>query len=48
MAANSLSHPNNSSQTKGLRVAIYARVSTLDQSTESHLLDLRCYASNRS
>jgi len=29
------------------RVALYARVSTLDQSTESQLLDLRRYASER-
>ena len=30
------------------RVAIYARVSTLDQSTDSQLLDLRRYVSDRS
>jgi len=30
-----------------LRVAIYARVSTLDQSTESQLLDLRHYVQDR-
>ena len=30
-----------------LRVALYARVSTTDQSTESQLLDLRRYVSDR-
>ncbi len=38
MASQSLSQP---------RVAIYARVSTTDQSTESQLLDLRRYVSDR-
>ncbi len=37
---NSTTHPT--------RVAIYARVSTLDQSTDSQLLDLRRYVSERS
>ena len=32
---------------KGKRVAVYARVSTLDQSTDSQLLDLRRYVSDR-
>ena len=30
-----------------MRIAIYARVSTSDQSTESQLLDLRRYAADR-
>ena len=38
MASQSLSQP---------RVAIYARVSTLDQSTESQILDLRRYVTDR-
>ena len=32
---------------KGKKVAVYARVSTLDQSTDSQLLDLRRYVSDR-
>ena len=46
MAALSLSHPSSIPKSRP-RVAVYARVSTLDQSTESQLLDLRRYATDR-
>ena len=38
---------NTDSTARRQRVAIYARVSTLDQSTDSQLLDLRRYVSDR-
>ncbi len=46
MAAHSLPHPSSIPQSRP-RVAIYARVSTFDQSTETQLLDLRRYATDR-
>ena len=46
MATLSLSHSSSNPQSKP-RVAIYARVSTSDQSTDAQILDLRRYASDR-